>query len=368
VYALVGVDNERLSVYTWAGDGSLESTALHEWSRLPDDLRIPPGSRRQMVVLNGVVFIGGFFDDPQGNEDQAALLWATDQGNGLVGRIRERGTNEQIRALHTTIDNQVLFGTNKGKVYAYNMSTGGFYEFASGLAATDLVQSFCYDAGQYFVATLASGAGEIFATLKSGTGKHPASVKVEGSRWNFDAREKKMLLSVSVEGVFPSDTSADLSFITDDGSEITTDAAGATMTASTTGTTTFTISSASVERAFRWLQPIITLKTSDTSKTPIVQAVRARATTMTKEKYLLCRVALGGRTPKRHVTASKAGAELEALADSDSNHIVTIKPYWEKAPPPHVRATDTYSCIIDDAIQEIPAQGTGVATLRMRVI
>lgn len=369
VYQLASASNEAVTIF--AVDGQ-EADTFREFARLPDAFRIPGGQRRHIVCLNGVVFVGGYFHDPHGDVDDPALFWADGNSSGIVGRIRERGNNERITCLFTTIDNEVLMGTDKGRIFSYNMNTGGFYEFASeNITTSDRLRSMCYDAGQFFFSSSDGTDAAVWATKTSGTGKYPASVKIEGSRWDFDVPyEDKVLLSVTISGNFPTNTSAEFSFEMDDGSEVTTDSAGATMTANTTGDTQFTISDADTERLFKWAKPNITLKTSDTSVTPIIHAVTLEATTAGKAKFIEMTLDLSTdeRMSERHISGAKAATEIEALIDDSTNRVITLKPFYENGPAPFPRATDTHNVIVDQAIIDFEPEGEAEATLRCRVV
>lgn len=374
IYALVSVDEEMPFLFKLRKKAS--GNDFKPFGRFPPAFFVQNNKREVMWVVNGIVFVGGYFTNPFTNVDDPALLWFTNSAAGVVGVIRERGTNEQIKAMFPTIDNEILMATTKGKVYSYSLSTGGFYEFASGMAATDDVTSMTYSKGVFYFAVWdGSTTGAVWATKTSGTGKYPSSVKVESSQWDYDLPDdKKVALSISVCGVFPTSTSCDVSLEFDDGSEITTDSAGATMTANTTGITTFTLSDNDTERTFLWAKVNLTLKTSDTSKTPTIYYSTLRSTTATRVKFIECKVDLsdhrldGRRVPERAVTGALALQEIETLLDSTSNTVLVLKPYFEKAAPPSQRTTDTYNVIFDEAVITEDTPGSGQAQLRFRVV
>ena len=368
IFVLLGSDSEKPMLYS--GQGTKGATYV-EQVRLPDSFFVPQRFREVMTVLNGVLFIGGYFDNPHSASDDPALLWVKGNNTGIVGRIRERGQSEQIISVFSTIDNEVLMGTNVGNVYAYNMATGGFYQFADGIDATADVFSMCYDKGRFHFATNDTNA-KLWATTKSGSGKYPSEVEVRGSRWALGTTEEKLFLDVTIGGSFPTNTSAEFSFLLNDGTEITTDADGNTMSA-TANATTFTISNATNERTFRWIEPRITLKTTDTSVTPIIYGVSMRFTTTRKVKFIECTVDLNDdnprlRLPHRAITGAKASQELRDLIENENDKIVDIKPYFEKAHPPHPRDAETHPVILDQGRIEYEEHGRGKARLRFRVL
>ena len=371
VYVLIGEGGEQVYLYRFNGD---TTEGLVEFGKLPSAFRVDNDRRETITVLNGVVFVGGFFTSAFDNVEQPAVLWFTEDRSGMVGRLRHSTADERVTAMMTSTDNQLLFGTDIGNVYAYSMDTGGVYRFASGITAGDKISSMIYNGAQFWFASRSSGGSStVWASTASGSGKYPSSSKIEGSRWDFALpEEEKLLLSITVSGNFPTNTSADVSIELDDGSEITTDADGTTMSVSTTGDTTFTMSDADTERLFRWAKPNLTLKNTDTSVTPVIYSVTLRATTTAKAKFVEFTVDASDhqqlRVPERNVSGTKAALELETLLDSTTDVVLDIKPYFGGKAPPYPRSTQTYTVLLDEARQVTTSTGQHAIRVRARVI
>jgi len=375
VYFCIADAGQTARLYRYDGDkGTL-------FADLPSGFRVTSFDDNNIVSQNGVLFLGGYH---LGATSTATLLYFIPGGpSGVIGEVR-KGTSMTVRTLFPDKNNGVLIGTDTGHVFRYDMGTGGLSLFASGQAAAalggGLINSIAEANGLYYFATRTAsdgtGTGEVYST---NVGTYPDETIVTGSKWDFlFPEEEKILLTATVQASIPSGCTVKIAFKFNDGSAVTTDAAGATMSMSSSdgATKSFTISNAGTERSFRFLQPFLYLDTNTggaKTSTPDVYAVTMKATTTGKQKFIRAVVDLSDQTPNtrprgRQVTGTYLGQTLETLVDDSANRIVTVKPYFEKSDAPRAGSSDSYVCTIDASRFTYDRKGEGRAELLFRII
>lgn len=385
VFILVADNEGRPRIYRYNG------VALTEFVTLPGSFQVSSSDGEYLTVVNGLLFIGGYVTNSDTDGEEPVLAWYRLDGGqgGIIGALRERALDHRIFAVGEGIDDQVVFVTGTTnpldqtpdlRFFAYSMRSGGVYEFAqaftslSGLGSV-VAPSIVRHRGAHYISVshfLIAGTDTVYVLVTS-PASYPDSSKVESSKWDFGfPRVDKLALRLIVSGTFPSDSSASVSLELDDGSEITTDAAGATMTATADGDTTFTLSNASTERTFRWAKINLTLtaNTANTS-TPTVNSVLLEATTISRRQFIDLRIDLsdsqGRQTPAgRSVTARTMANELRDLLNSSTNYVVPVS-LFHVPEPPHSREEEALVAILDGGRLDLDERGFGEALLRFRL-
>jgi len=385
VFLVAGRGTEQMKLFVWDG------TALVEQGDLPQTFRTIDDRLDAARVAAGVLFMAGHTPGAAaGVLDAATLIFAEGANVDTVVSVKDLALRtaqaRRFRCVTQANDNLLLLGgsdPDDADVFAYDISTGSLSLRArgdvtdSGLTSAE-INSLVWEKGQLFAAVFADATANktyVRYSLATGDDKYRSATAVAAPLWDFDLpNDEKILLDVELHfKALAAGEEVAFSFKADDGSEVTTDASAATMEATfaADGAVTrksFTISGASVERTFRYLEPRLTLTAgTDAATTPTLYSASIRATTSGKAKFIRCEIDLGARVPHRTVSAAKAAAELEALVES-SNRIVVIKPWYEKGGAPKPRSSDSYTVLIHQAALRWRSANSGRGALMFRVL
>jgi hypothetical protein len=382
----------RCFLHRWDG------TTLTEFAAMPQGFRVIGDHRPVMKAAHGIVFVGGYRPGDNTNEfDRPTLLYFTESDSGTVVTreasfsLRTAG-GKRISSMEFIDDDTLVMGLRTGAsdtsvdyFIAYDMRTGGLSDFMRSSGSFSVATS-------AEVTSVVSNFGRVWGYVygDDATDTHAFQRErgrilitgVAGSIWDFDLPdEEKLLLSCEVHtsALVAADSEVvSLSFKLDDSTIITTDAAGAGLTHSTNLATraSFTLSNASSERVFRFVEPRIQVggTASDQSKRgPKLYSVTIRATTMGMQQFIACRVDLsdsrGDKRPmSRALTGERAQEELETLMQDTTNRVFTLKPKYEKAPAPREPSFDSYTVVPYSYRFGYHKPGQGMAELVFRVL
>jgi len=346
IYVLVGNLLEAPRLWVLENDVGREVAVF-------DGLRLPTTSEegiRLMTVVNGVVYVGGYEKDIANNK-VPRLDFYDGQTWGTAFRLTAR-TGLQIRSVSAGRQNEVLctVGSSYNRLLRYDTTTGGVSQFAVGAAGSaPEPRDATFHEGVYYIGSTDGTSPSVVRTLTSGSGKYLSSQTIAEPTWDYDLPDtEKMLVEIEVHTAdLPSGASVEVQVILDGTTTVTTDAAGATMSHVSGSRKLFTLSGASAERTFRFLQPIILLKTSNTANTPTLYSVTIRCLPIpSKLRLFECLIACKDETATDRKTGQQLNgrqirANLETLRDSTSDRVFTFIPYIKGAGPPYEGPKET---------------------------
>lgn len=334
-----------------ASQGNDEEPRIHlyDGSVGSERVRCPIGFRvttspifNAMAMLGDLLFVAGFKDGSAGEPTRPMLVYVSGARTGTVGIVRDDvdTTEEKFNTCAPGFGNRVIMGTNLGRVFAYDINQGGLSQLFTGLPSTAGIRSIAYAKGRYYVGALDSGTGKVFASQATGTNKHPSTAKIFSSIWDFNySEELKIITSIEVftKPLPGATTAVDLELVLDDGTTVTTDAAGASLrhTGASMTRTKFTISDADTTRTCRVLQVNATLRNDvgagDSSVTPRVYSVVVTAEGLGGQDFFELALSLEDKTStERALNTSPAGlvyAEgLRTLRSLARGQLVTFTP------------------------------------------
>lgn len=330
--------------------------------------------------------------DPQARIDYYA------PASGDKGSIRGRTGGFFSACAPGALNELVLIGgtsTADGlSIWRYSFETGGLSQFANLIsfasgdttAGTHGGKSIRFLNGVYYVGhaeTAGTDTINVYRTLLAGSRYPTREARIILPTWDFGTSGKKILKAIEIiTEDLPDNTSVKVSFIADDGTEISTNASDATISHTSGTRTRHVISDADTERTFRYLTPIIALSTTDATAAPAALSVTLEAEQV-PTNIRIFEFALdfsdqssGHRTPGRQMTGRGQLGTLRTLRDSTSNHVFTFTPLYADTMPSkgYPGPTDTQLTVMwDPSIQqnglfEATSPGEGRMLCRFREV
>lgn len=351
-------DEARLMVFD--GNAVVERKKFPEGFRIYDTLN----PVQSVAAMNDTIFVAGFYN--QGSTTDASVEWVDARGfSGNLGNIR-KGTALKAVSVTNTSRNELLVGLSDGKVFRYDMGTGGislFADLGSGKAVYDAVAQ---DGYYYYGWSDATNIGVKRSSnyVASSTVTHPI--------WHFGyPAADKILYEIEVQTeTLASGASVEIQVVVDDTTTVTTDINGATMAHTSGARSRFTLNTTG-----RFFQPKIVLKTSNTANTPVLLNVTLRAQANNKISYYMLDLDLtdqhgGHRVPGRAITGRKAASELRALKDAGGTFSMVLPYRSPDNPYPHEATTANTKTVMfaaeDDAFQMRLTETKSVCRLLLR--
>ena len=320
-------DEARLMVFD--GNAVVERKKFPEGFRIYDTL----SPVQSVAAMNDTIFVAGFYD--LGSTTDASVEWVDARGfSGNLGNIRQ-GTALKAVSVTNTARNELLIGVDDGKVFRYDMGTGGvslFADLGTDLALFDVAAQ---DGYYYYAWSDATNIGvkrsDVYVTESTVT--HPI--------WHFGyPSADKLLYEIEVQTeTLAAGTSVEVQVVVDDTTTVTTDIDGATMAHTSGARSRFTLNSTG-----RYFQPKVVLKTSNTANTPVLLNVTLRAQSNNKISYYVLALDLtdqhvNHRNPTRQITGKKAASELRALKDAGGTFSMVVPYRSPDNPYPHEATT-----------------------------
>lgn len=354
-----------------------ETDVGREKAKAPPGFRVDGGGPN-INDVNNIIFYGGYKTGSGDEVDTPLVRYATEEAEDKLLAIRP-GTSDRVTVIVPTTENEVLIGCYSGAVYRYDLEAGGLSLFLSG--NSNPVTSIAFLDGRYYVATLSGTTGAVLYTPSTGASKHPTTSTVVGETWDFGfPGEPKTLTTVDVQTeTLPSGTSVEVSLLLDDGTTITTDAAGVTMAHSTGTRSTFVVSNAGTERNFYYVRPSVILKGSGTT-TPTVVAVTVRCETSGMVRFFEVVVDLSDdtsndRLPDQMLNGKQKADNLRTLISNATSRSTSVSKLFTFRPL-FADTTDAYPGPSDDTsyvcklvepniVLDEPAQGNARLILKV---
>lgn len=325
-------DEARLLVY----DGK----NLTERKRLPRGFKLvdTSGVSHSIAVMNDFVWITGYYAGT--SQDLLAVIWVSpDLESGTLiksGASSGFRIGESLRGVSVSAvrDNELLIGTNVGKIFKYDMAQGSFSLFCDTGASAWQVYDSVYADGYYYFAMRNTSTQQVRVDRTNG---YCIDTTMTWPVWDYDyPSQTKLLTEVEVQSeALPASCTITVSFTTDTGT-ITLDKNAATLVHSGTGDTTTTFQMGGNQ--FKWLQPIVLFTGPGGATRPVALSITMRAVSKTVVNYQQFDIDLKQSTAQNRpapnqTTGALAIAQLKTLRDTGG--VFTVKPYWQTGPKPH---------------------------------
>lgn len=333
IWFLVQDTGERPALHSYTSDDAGAVATGREKGQLPlgsavDTIGTP------ITDLNNLVFIAAYTTDSDAIETPM-LIVATDDTLEPLAYIRP-GTDDRFTAIAATANDEIVLGTESGRIYRYDLTSGGISEFIQSVGEP-VTSIACLD-GRYFIATLSGTTGKVYETLTSGT-RYVSQAALQSSLWDFGyPDETKVLTEIEIHTTpLPSGTSVSVQVSLEDGTAITTDASGSTMSHATAGATrsTFTVSDHDTERLFRYLKTITVLNGGANTPTVYSVTLRARSTGVIRYYTFLLDLSdddAANRLSNQQLSGAQKYASIKTLVDNAATRDFTTSRLFQVTP------------------------------------